>query len=181
MGHSSLVVVSYPDAEPQFLALIEQIRNQYRGLRHSLLPPHVTFVFPTNCLQQSKMLSHMKGQLPGFGEIPFVLRSSLLVKDDPSDNFYVLLVPDEGFSRIVKLHDRLYTGPLAAALRLDIPFIPHVTVGYSEDVRLCKAAVDDLNALDFEIRGTISSLDVISKADSRYETIERLHLASRIG
>jgi 2'-5' RNA ligase len=100
------------------------------------------------------------------------------VNDDSSPNVYVLLVPDEGFSGIVKLHDRLYTGLLADRLRLDIPFIPHVTIGYSTDIHLCKSAVDDLNGQDFEIEGVIDQLELVRIEGSTYETIYHFQLGA---
>jgi hypothetical protein len=89
-------------------------------------------------------------------------------------------VPDEGFSRIVKLHDRFYTGLLAPELRLDIPFIPHITVGNLTDSLRCIALVDELNAQDFEISGTITALDVIKESNGNITTIERIKLADTI-
>jgi hypothetical protein len=41
--------------------------------------------------------------------------------DDEDETAYVFSVPDEGFSAVSILHDRLYTGILAPFLRLDIP------------------------------------------------------------
>lgn len=57
---------------------------------------------------------------------------------------FVLLVQDEGFSEVVRLHDKLYTVILALELRLDIPFYPHIGIGSSTDVLACKRLADDL-------------------------------------
>lgn len=172
----SLLVVSYPDMHQQSSEWIAGIRQQYPGLSHSVLAPHFTFVFPLSDFSQDDLVTHVTGCAAGFQRIEFVLRSSLLVKDDSSDNYYVVLVPDEGFSRIVKLHDKLYTGVLANSLRLDLPYIPHVTIGYSTDVPLCKRVVDGLNSTEFEIEGTIAALDIVKKQGTAAETIKRLYL-----
>ena len=155
---------------------IADIQRQYPGLRHSVLAPHFTFVFPTSDVREGDLVTHVAGCAITARRIAFTLRSSLLVKDDSSDTYYVMLVPDEGFSGVVKLHDKLYTGPLADSLRLDIPFIPHVTVGYSTDARSCKSAVDALNASEFEIEGTIAALDIVRKEGAAAKTIQRLYL-----
>ena len=58
-------------------------------------------------------------------------------------------------SDVVHLHDRLYTGPLADELRLDLPFLPPVGIANAPNLGACKAIVDDLNAEEFEIRGRV--------------------------
>ena len=155
---------------------IANIRGQYPGLHSSVLAPHFTFVFPTSSVSESDLVTHVAGCAAQVRRIAFTLRSSLLVKDDSSDTYYAMLTPDEGFSGVVKLHDKLYTGPLADYLRLDLPFIPHVTVGNSTDVQLCKRVVDALNASEFEIEGTIAALDIVRKEGTVAETIQRLYL-----
>jgi hypothetical protein len=91
------------------------------------------------------------------------------------------LVPDEGYSQFVKLHDRLYTGPLAPELRLDLPFIPHITVANSGDPHACKRVAETLNAQDFAIGGQVETLDVVWYDGTRVATVEQLLLAERSG
>ena len=78
---------------------------------------------------------------------------------------------------MVKLHDRLYTGPFAAELRLDIPFIPHLTVGNAAEAQACKRLADDLNARGVSIHGGIATLDVARYEGGRVESIGRIELA----
>jgi 2'-5' RNA ligase len=66
---------------------------------------------------------------------------------------YVFLVPDEGFSQSIQLHSEIYSKELGSSLRLDIPFVPHVTVASSKNVAACKELVDVLNDKKFEIAG----------------------------
>src|SRR4051794_24709605 len=127
----TLLVVAYPVLSAQDAAWLQAIRQQHGELEHSALSPHFTFVFPLSTIAEDNLRAHVKAQAGGYGRIEFTLRSSLLVKDDAMERYYVMLAPDEGFSRIVKLHDRLYTGLLADSLRLDIAFIPHITIGYA--------------------------------------------------
>lgn len=172
-----LLVLSYPQISRGDSSWLSAMPARHSYLQNSILPPHFTFVFPLSDVGQDELIKHVKKQLKGQGPIQFVMRSSLLVKDDSSANWYVVLVPDEGFSRIVKLHDRLYTGILRDRLRLDLPFIPHITIGYSEDVTACKQLVDQLNSEGFEVRGTIDALEIVSKQGVTAETAERVALA----
>ena len=171
----SLAIVGYPQLAQEDTEWIRSIRTQHEQLSHSALAPHFTLVFPLATVSESQLADYLKQQLAGCHGIQFVLRSSILVKDDSGDSYFVLLVPDEGFSSIVKLHDKLYTGILAPALRLDIPYIPHITVGYSPDAQACKMLVDTLNQEEFAIRGEISGLDLIRKDADKVWTIEHFH------
>lgn len=95
------------------------------------------------------------------------------VKDFFSPFTDIFLVPDEGYIRIVKLHDKLYSGILKHELRIDIPFIPHVAVGGSNDPIECKLISDSINESDFSIEGIIDKLDIISYYYPRAETIKK--------
>jgi hypothetical protein len=106
----------------------------------------------------------------------FAIRCAVLGNDAFSEYTHVFLVPDEGYSNIVKLHDRLYAGVIASELRLDIPFIPHIGIANSLDARRCKQLVDRLNSQQFEIRGRFDGLDVIWSEGNRVGTIESVNL-----
>src|SRR5205814_10434354 len=102
----SLAIVGYPQLAQQDAELIRSIRTQHQQLSHSAIAPHFTLVFPQSIISESQLAEHVRKQLAGCHAIQFVLRSSILVKDDSSDSYFVLLVPDEGLSSIVKLHDK---------------------------------------------------------------------------
>lgn len=173
----SLFVVSYPDITQEDARRIADIRQRHRSLDHSVAAPHFTLVFHLHSVDDRQVARHVKAKLSGWNPITFVLRCCLVVKDDSDDKYYAVLVPDEGFSSIVKLHDRLYTGILTPHLRLDIPFIPHVTIGYSVHSSICKAVADELNDERFEIGGTISTLDLLRKNAEQITTVERFPIS----
>lgn len=79
--------------------------------------------------------------------------------------YHTLLVPDEGYSHIVKLHDALYAGKLFPRCALHVDFTPHIGVGNSPDPHVCLAQIAIWNAADFAIHGQVSTLDVV-----RYES-----------
>lgn len=133
-------------------------------------------MFPVFGLDRERFLEHLREQARGVERIPFVCRCATVVKDATNEYTHVFLVPDEGYSAIVKLHDRLYEGPLSPHLRLDIPFIPHIGVANASDPRACKALADELNSEGFEIRGSVDALDAASYKHDRVTTIERVPL-----
>jgi len=169
----SLLVVSYPEISIETAHWIADIRRRHIELHHSVVAPHFTLVFSLHSFDERQVAKHVRETLSPSAPIPFVLRCSLVVKNDSDDNYFVLLVPDEGFSNIVKLHDSLYTGIIAPHLRLDIPFIPHITIGWSMNASTCKAIADDLNNEQFEHPGTISSLDLLRKDSDKITSVER--------
>ena len=171
-----LLIVAYPDLTQEDAEWLTSLRERYEELGRSILPPHFTLVFPLSGMSKSTLARHIKERVADSIRVQFALRCSILVKDDSSDNYFVMLVPDEGFSSIVKLHDRLYTGVLAPALRLDIPFIPHVTIGYSPDAQACKDIVDTLNREGFEIKGEIPRLDLVEIENDQVTTVEQFDL-----
>jgi hypothetical protein len=83
----------------------------------------------------------------------------------------VFLVADEGNSTILALHDRLYAGPLAGELRLDLPYVPHITVGRFSSAAAAKACADRLNAGPVTIRGRIEAIAVVRAEGGRAEVV----------
>jgi 2'-5' RNA ligase len=81
------------------------------------------------------------------------------------------LIPDEGMSMMVKLHSALYTNLLAEHLRLDIPFIPHITIGYSENAALCKEIATTINRQAIGIAGLIDMLVFLEKKDNKWSRV----------
>jgi 2'-5' RNA ligase superfamily len=172
----SLLVVNYPIISKDDLAWIQNIRQQYDKLNFRAIDPHFTLVFSLIGIDRSTLISHIKQSILDIHPFEFTLRCAVLSNDVFSDYTHVFLVPDEGYSKIVKLHDRLYAAVLADQLRLDIPFIPHIGIANSLNVRSCKELVDRLNSQQFEIRGKIDQLDIIWSEGDLVETIESIQL-----
>jgi hypothetical protein len=132
---------------------------------HTLL---FTLVFPIAAVDAPKERIRQREKLVSLSEsirdvelFEFAIRCAVLSNDAFGAYTHVFLVPDEGHSKIIKLHDRLYTGAIESELRLDIPFIPHIGIGNSLDPHSCKQLVVRLNADRFEIRGRVERLDLI--------------------
>jgi hypothetical protein len=81
--------------------------------------------------------------------------------DLTSDYWHVLLVPDKGFSEILKLHDKLYSGKFRELERLDLDFIPHMGIANSKDPKECKRMMDEINARNNDVEGRIELLGVV--------------------
>ena len=172
----SLVVVNYPTVTPQSHGWIQAIRAEFDQLYYEVVDPHFTFVFPASGFDNETFVRHVRRKAEGSRKIRFACRCATVVKDATNEYTHVFLVPDEGHSGIVKLHDRLYEGSLAAELRLDIPFIPHIGIANATDPWTCKRLADDLNRRGFVIEGEVEALDVASYDGDQLTTIERVDL-----
>lgn len=157
----ALAVVNYPTFTHDDLDWIQSIRREHDRLFFSVIDPHLTIVFPTDDISESTLTEHVAEQTASWPSFDVVFRCAIIGDPNFMDHAHAFLIPDEGCSEIVRLHDRLYTGPLAGELRLDLPFIPHVGAASTPTVGECKEIVDRLNRERFEIRGRVEALDVI--------------------
>lgn len=171
----ALLALSYPTLAPADDAWIQAIRQQHDKL-YGVVAPHFTLVFPTFDRDADAFRAHIRGQVQDQPPIAIELRCAIVVKDALSEATQTFLVPDQGFSDLVKLHDRLHTGDLAAHLRLDIPFIPHITVATSLDPTVCKRVADAINQQNIHISGTLHSIDIVEHVNGVVTTLEQIAL-----
>jgi len=167
----SLLVIAYPQLAPDDYKLIQDHRREHDKL-FTVVEPHFTLVFPVADSRVPDFTKEVKRQLEGAKSVPFCIRCATVSKDTFTDIWHTFLVPDEGYSKIVKLHDKLYGDKLSPHHRLDIDYIPHIGIDTSTDKTLCKKIVDRWNAKDFAIPGIISSASVVSYENSIVTTIE---------
>jgi len=172
----ALLVVAYPQLSAADYAWIQAIRQQYDA-HYSLIEPHFTLVFPLNTIDHAAGVAHIAASTRQIGSIRFSIRCAMIVKDAFSPLTHLFLVPDEGYSALVKLHDALYADLLADHLRLDVAFIPHMTIGAHVDPWVCKASADQINRQNICIRGFIRAVDLISHENDTVTTIQRIALA----
>jgi hypothetical protein len=95
-------------------------------------------------------------------------------------SYHVLLVPDQGYSQVVKLHDRLYSGLFRPHLRLDIDFIPHVGIANDPDPERVKAWVDTWNREAFVFKGSIDSLTAVEYSQGILKNLLTLPLITSL-
>lgn len=169
------LVIAYPELEKSDFGWIQEYRQKY-DRQYALVKPHVTLVFPVHDIEQEAFINEIENRLKSFQSFDFIVRAATINKDDSGNYFHEFLVPDEGFSNVVKLHDRLYAGLLADHLRYDIDFIPHISIGDSEDASDSKQRVDELNHQNLEIKARISTVDIIEFKESIVTTIHKIQL-----
>ena len=161
----SLVVLGRPEISATDRAWIDALRARHRGaIFEAALGAHVTLVFPTDAADATAATSHLATVAGSTAPVDLAFRATAPVFDGASGETFVYLVPDEGNSALIRLHDRLYTGPFTDELRLDLPYTPHITLGRFGEAKIAKALVDDLNAQEIEIRGRLTTLELFRLA-----------------
>ena len=172
----SLCVLAYPVMSANDYARIQEFRSGNDELYYHVVEPHVSLVFPWPDWTPEPFVAEIKKQVRGFQPFDFCIRSAALDWDSFIDCYHAFLVPDEGHSQIIKLHDRLYADQLFPQRALTVDFIPHIGVGNSKDALRCIEMVESWNKDEFAIPGRISMLDIVNYEGDTLQTIERVAL-----
>lgn len=153
----TLEVVAKPVFAKSDAEWLTKARAEYA---HSPGPPVFRLVFPGAGISAGDVITHVDATCAMTPPIKFCLRSAVIVPEPGARSYHVFLVPDEGFGAIVRLHDRLHVGPLAACLRPEVPYIPHVTIASTGDFNAARRIKAKLNGFDLGIDGRVDSLEI---------------------
>ncbi|MFW5645459.1 MAG: 2'-5' RNA ligase family protein, partial [Bacteroidota bacterium] len=104
----ALAVCAYPELKNDDYTEIQKFRKEHDEY-YSVIEPHFSFVFPVEGVKQAEFIEEIEKKSEGFEKIHVEIRCTTVNKDAFLDIYHLLLVPDKGYSNIVKLHDRLYS------------------------------------------------------------------------
>jgi len=117
---------------------IDAIRAAFDPLARAI-GPHITLVFPFESeLFSSEIESHVRAVLAD--RDPFEIRLDGIT----GDAGYIFLNVSTGRDELIRLHDMLYSGPLASHLSLEHLYNPHLTLGRVQDPATFTAALADV-------------------------------------
>lgn len=156
----SLCVVAFPSLSVADAGWLQSVRAIHDP-QYNEIAPHITFMFP-NSLELSALEDHVRSVVPSTPAFTVVFRCALPFRGPLDTTSHLFMVPDEGFSNIVRLHDRLYSGDFAHLATGSVAFVPHMTIRVFDDHAACKDAAYDLNAMNFEIQGQVLTLSIVS-------------------
>jgi hypothetical protein len=172
----AFAVCSYPKLNARDYKLIQDFRKENDELYYQVAEPHFGFVFPISQIQREHFIREVHEKSNGIKKIEFEIRCATINKDAFIDYFHLLLVPDKGYSDIIKVHDKFYSDVFFEFLRLDIDFIPHMGIANSKDKYKVKNMVDKWNKNDFSIKGIIDSLTIIDYTENVLTNLEEIKL-----
>jgi hypothetical protein len=171
----SYLALAYPELARPDYEWIQNYRQKHDPRYFSVVQPHFTLIFSMGNIEQTEFVNEVKKQADGFSAFDFIINVATINQDDSGEYYHEFLVPDTGYSNIVKLHDRLYADKFADALRYDIDFIPHIGIGNSNDVKGSKQRIDELNnAQNISIAGKVSGIEVVSYDNGIIETVHKI-------
>lgn len=170
----ALLVLAYPVISEVNLAWIQSYRKQH-DISFEVVQPHFTIVFPTTIIDQRAFIEDIYEQSKGLPPIVFDINKAILNKDSLSDYYYEFLVPANGYSDIVKLHDKLYSGKLQHELRNDIEYIPHISIGKSKDLQIAEQRIAALKVPS--ITGQINHLAIVNYDNNKIRELADIKLS----
>lgn len=156
-----LYVIAPLSVSAEDRARIEAIRRECDP-QASLVEAHVTFVFGAQMLSLEDMTAHVTRIAAATPPIAFHLDQTETARDYTGVRSHVFLIPSDGEAAMRGLHGALYSGVLAAALRADIPYVPHVTVAAMEDHGKAQRLAEAIAAAGLSIRGRLERLDIVA-------------------
>ena len=174
----ALAVIAEPRFAPGDLAWIAALRARHDP-QHRWLPPHVTLVFPAPVPRGPALLRHVAAAARRQPPFNLCLRAARAYGD--ASGAYVFLLPDQGCAVLIRLHDRLYAGPLRRQRRRGLPFMPHLTVACCATPPEAQRIATRLNARAFAIRGRIDALQLVAVEAGRLRRAATFRLGSAPG
>ena len=172
----SYLVIAYPNISKKDFSWIQNYRKDNDALYYKIVKPHFTIVFPTFDISEVDFINEIEKLSSNIKKFKFFIRCSTIDKDAFNDYYHEFLVPDEGYSNFIKLHDKLYSGKLSANLRLDLDFVPHIGIGNSKNPQVCKKRINVLNEKNLKIKSIIDILDIVKYENDSITSIKKLEL-----
>jgi len=154
-----LAVIGPLDISPDDRRWIEAIRSRHDP-QYGRVEPHFTVVFPVEGLAEATIARRVDAVAAATPAIAFALNTARAAPDVLGQRSHLFLIPDQGEAAIRALHDALYQDGLAASLRADIPYAPHVTVGAFERLAGAEGACAGIGPVN--IAGHLRVLQIMS-------------------
>ena len=164
----TLYTVAYPECDAQDLHAVDTWRAAQDPGGHALTRPHFTLVFACNAVDETTYLAHAAAVAARTAPIHFHCRYAMLGADAHTPRAHAYLVPDEGYAALSLLHDALYSGPLSDALRLDLPYTPHITVGTFDSAPQARQWCITRNRAGVSLPGSVVALWVGQVVEGRF-------------
>lgn len=157
-------IVCFPQNLPSEIA---KFRSKFDP-KSDLIQPHITLVFPFAYENEDHIQTHIIDTLKLCE--PFDVEVSTYNK---SLDDYLYLIFSSGNNEICSLHDRLYQNRLSQFFKPEIPYEPHLTIGYfrsSQGIFMEKAyeqAMDDIQIIPKRFSIEFDSISLVRINDLR--------------
>lgn len=173
-----LYTVAYPELSAEASTFVEGLRALHDP-QHGVVAAHFTLLFASSSIDVASYTTHVRAVATDTAEIVFACRRAVTVLDVVLPRVQVHLVPDEGSAAITSLHDRLYGGIMAPLQRLDLSYVPHMTIASMPDPQAAAAWCDRLNRAGLDVSGRLCRLTIGTLRDGRFHELSQQRLAQR--
>jgi len=172
---TQLYTLAFPKLSQHDQNWIDQVRQRcdpdFKKVR-----PHFTLLFGCADVSIDVYAQHVADIAKAIAPFKFHARRVSPGIDHFGTMGYAFLVPDEGHSSVLELHDRLYSGPLAPFLNLNLSYIPHITLGKCQGLQHAKILCDELNREAISISGEIDTITVVEENNDSVREQEQFSL-----
>jgi len=153
---------------------INVLRRKYDP-NFAFIDPHVAVFFPVDAsIGEGNLISHIEKSIEETSS--FTLTFKGLKK---SWDHYLYLTVDDGKNEVIMLHDTLYSGALSPYLLKNVPYIPHLTLGFFAD-RQAKFDMSDLDQVFFDKKKFDLALKEATDMNFHFQTtLDNFTLISR--
>jgi hypothetical protein len=156
-----LAIVTCPEIPPSELAWIEDLRGKHLSSPETDIPPHVMLVYPAEFVMDENLTMHMYGVTGSTQPFEAIFRIAAPAIDPIHGGWRVQLLPDEGLSKLMRMHNFLYTGPIADHVNYDIPYVPHLTIARTETGPQANALCEELNSSIIEVSARFTTVKIL--------------------
>lgn len=136
---------------------INSIRKKYDS-KFKLIKNHITLAFPFKNVNQRKLIKHIQKSIKNIK--PFRLTLNGIKKS--KKEYYLFLMVKEGKNQMMKIHKELYLRFLTKWLRKDIPYVPHLTLGYFKTKEELNKALKDVKKRNLHFETLVNKISLIT-------------------
>jgi 2'-5' RNA ligase len=171
-----IFTVAMPKWSAEAKSSVQRLRRAYDP-QFDLIAPHFTLVFGA-ALEAEPYIAHVRAVAQSSPPMSFKLSHAML--HYTGDGLaHVYLVANEGAADLTRCYRRLYSGPLASSLRLDKPFVPHITIAAVNEPAVALQIADEWNAQGISLSGQIDALTVGRISGGRFLTLTEAGLEEK--
>lgn len=172
-----LMVVTVPTMSATDRAYIQTLRKQYDPQGYSFIEPHFTLLSLPHNFSKPVLTESLRIYLEQQAKVQFMLRTAIFMPPlNGHQAWYAFLLPEEGFSELMKLHRRLHSGQLQEMLDKNFPFIPHLTIGKFANQADCQRLVNAINATGLKLTGWIEKIVLMEALDNTAHVFAEVEL-----
>lgn len=172
----TLFTLAFPELDDRDRRWIEAVRETHDPAMARRVAPHFTLVFGCNGVPVVDYLDHVSAIAAASSVFPFQCHRITMGHDHRGPIGYAFLVPDQGRSAFVRLHERLHSGSLHAFRSPDIAYVPHLTLARADTSAAVRPVVEKLNHGLQPIAGRIRAISVVAENSRRVDIIRTFRL-----